>query len=204
MAQPVAVIVERWVGEGILEHLDELAQLRIEVFREYPYLYDGTPGYERDYLRHYAACAEAVCVIVRRGDEVVGASTGLPLEAADEAFQAPFLEADEHPGDWFYFGESVLRPEFRGLGLGHRFFDEREAHAAALGFGKTCFCAVVRPDDHPRRPTHDRSHDGFWSKRGYRKRPDRVGELDWREVGQAGETSHSLVFWTREQALVAP
>ena len=49
----------------------------------------------------------------------------------------------------FYCAESVLLPEYRGRGLGHRFFDLREAHARALGRSHCAFCSVVRPADHP-------------------------------------------------------
>ena len=33
----------------------------------------------------------------------------------------------------FYFGESVLLPEYRGQGVGHAFFDHREAQARGVG-----------------------------------------------------------------------
>ena len=54
------------------------------------------------------------------GDDetVVGASTGLPMIAADEAFRAPFIAAGIDPARVFYFGESVLLPEYRGQGIG--------------------------------------------------------------------------------------
>jgi len=42
-------------GDGLTAALADLARLRIAVFRDWPYLYDGDEAYEREYLRAYAA-----------------------------------------------------------------------------------------------------------------------------------------------------
>src|SRR5690606_30947857 len=99
----------------------------------------------------------------------------------------------------FYFGESVLDPRYRGQGIGHRFFDEREGHARRLGrFGMTAFCAVERAADDPRRPHGHRTNDAFWIKRGYRRQDDMFCELDWQEVGADRPALHRLRFWLRD------
>ncbi|MCU0795068.1 MAG: GNAT family N-acetyltransferase [Akkermansiaceae bacterium] len=186
-------------GREVEALLGEVARLRIEVFREFPYLYAGHAAAEEHYLRSFAAAAGAVLVVARKQGEVVGVSTGLPLSEADPAFQAPFAKAGEEVGKWFYFGESVLRQDCRGCGVGHRFFDFREAHARAMGFGRTTFCAVERAADDPRRPETYRPLDDFWGKRGYRKRPELVAELGWEQVDSSGsEVTNRLSFWCRE------
>ncbi|NKI34645.1 GNAT family N-acetyltransferase [Wenzhouxiangella sp. XN79A] len=188
-------------GPGLDPWLGRVASLRTTVFREYPYLYDGNAAYERDYLQTYRDCPEAIVLLVvdEDGDDetVVGASTGLPLVAADPAFRQPFEAAGIDPAAVFYFGESVLLPEYRGRGIGHGFFDLREDHAAKLGLPITTFCAVDRPADHPKRPTDYRSLDPFWTGRGYVKRPDLQAVFDWKDLGQAEETPHTLTFWLR-------
>lgn len=184
-------------GRAIADRLEDLARLRIAVFREWPYLYDGDPGYEADYLRTYVDAAGSIAVLALDGDRVIGASTGLPLEEETEAFKAPVVAAGLDPARVFYCGESVLLPEYRGRGLGHRFFDEREAHARALGgFEWTAFCAVDRAGHDPRRPPAHRDNDAFWRKRGYAPRPEMRVELPWKEIGQ-GEIAHTLTFWLR-------
>jgi GNAT superfamily N-acetyltransferase len=65
----------------------------------------------------------------------------------------------------FYFGESVLLPEYRGHGIGHAFFDPRE-RPPARGASAACFAAVMRAPDHPARPAGYRPLDAFWHK-GY-------------------------------------
>jgi len=185
-------------GEQLLPFLDEIARLRIAVFHDWPYLYQGDLAYERDYLAAYAATADAVCVIAQAGQDVVGASTGLPLSADGPAFQQPFIQAGMDPAQVFYFGESVLLPHYRGRGIGHAFFDAREKHARALGiFSLTAFCSVDRDENDSRRPANYRSNELFWRKRGYTCQPDMRMFLDWEEI-ERGQTTHSLTFWTRK------
>ena len=78
---PAALRLETLTGDAILPHLPALARLRIAVFRDWPYLYDGDEGYERDYLATYARAPGAAVVIAFAGAEPVGASTCLPLLA---------------------------------------------------------------------------------------------------------------------------
>src|SRR5690606_17923419 len=113
----------------ILPHLNALAELRIAVFRDFPYLYDGSLEYEERYLRTYANSPDSVIVLVRDGQRVVGASSGIPLADETEELKRPFLEQGLDVDRIFYCGESVLLAEYRGRGLGVRFFQEREAHA---------------------------------------------------------------------------
>lgn len=184
-------------GPEITPWLDDVARLRVAVFRDWPYLYEGDPDYERDYLAAYAASAESIFVLAMQGGEVVGASTGLPLADDTDAFQQPFLTAGMDPDQVFYFGESVLLPAWRGNGIGHAFFDHREAHARALGrFGWTAFCAMDRDDDDARRPPAHRANDAFWDKRGYTRQPGMTMRLAWNEIGR-GEVDHVLTCWLR-------
>ncbi|MFC7336999.1 GNAT family N-acetyltransferase [Haloferula chungangensis] len=194
----MSVEVLRVSGEALMDALDEVARLRIEVFREYPYLYDGTKEAEREYLEGYAESSGAVLVLARVDGVVIGASTGMPMGEADEAFQQPFLQNTERLENWFYLGESVLSGRFRGQGIGHRFFDEREAHARELAFPSVAFCSVVRPQDHPLKPHGYRSHERFWTKRGYEKRPEWRASLNWKQIDSGGmDVRNELEFWTR-------
>ena len=193
--------IRRLSGAGIAPWLDEVARLRIAVFREWPYLYDGDDAYEHEYLAAYLESPGSVLVLALDGDRVVGASTGLPLADDQEAFRKPFEQAGLPVGEVFYFGESVLLPEYRGRGIGHAFFDEREAHARELGgFRWTAFCAVDRAPDDPRRPQGYRPNDAFWHGRGYARLPGMTCMLPWKELGNEEETLHPLTFWLRDWA----
>lgn len=194
-ASPIEV--RRYAGDAIAPYLDDLARLRIAVFCEWPYLYEGDLRYEAEYLQTYLRSWRSIAVLAFDGEQVIGASTGLPLSDESDAFLAPFADSAVDSEKVFYCGESVLLPAYRGRGLGHRFFDEREAHARSLGgFDWTGFCAVERAADDRRRPPFQRSNDEFWGKRGYRRRPELRASLPWREIGR-GEVAHSLAFWLR-------
>lgn len=185
-------------GEDLETYLPALARLRIRVFREFPYLYDGDDAYEARYLRRYVEAPGGVIVVVLDGDEVVGASTALPLAYADPAFQRPFVEHGYQPDEVFYFGESVLLPHYRGRGLGVRFFIEREAHTRRIGdYAWAAFCAVDRPPDHPLRPTGYVPLDAFWRKRGYARHPELTTTFRWKEIGAEEESDKLMTFWLK-------
>lgn len=193
-----AVDVVAVSGPAVAPYLDDVARLRIAVFREWPYLYDGDAAYEARYLRALARTPRSVLVLARADGGIVGASTGMPLDDETPAFRAPFVDAGRRTDDVFYLAESVLLPAFRGRGLGHAFFDAREAHARALGgFAWTAFAAVDRAVDDPRRPADHRGNEVFWRKRGYERRPGLTMSLDWAEAGARDEVAHRLTCWTR-------
>jgi GNAT superfamily N-acetyltransferase len=185
-------------GPAVGPWLGAVAALRIEVFRAWPYLYDGDFDYEAKYLATYARAPHSLFVLALDGAQVIGASTGVPLVDEVEAFHRPFRAAGIDAREVYYFGESVLLASYRGRGLGHRFFDEREAHARALDrFRWTAFCAVVRAADDPRRPADHRPLDAFWRGRGYRPRADMVAEIEWQELGECAPSRKPLSFWMR-------
>lgn len=198
MAGPLEITAA--TGDTLAAALPDLARLRSEVFRAFPYLYGGDPAYEERYLRTYVAAPGAFVALARDAGRVVGASTALPLVHETPEVRRPFEESGEfRPGEVLYLGESVLLAEYRGQGVGHRFFDLREAHARALGLPVTAFCAVQRPKNHPARPADYRPLDAFWRARGYTERPDLQTEMSWPDVGTPGgeETPKPMRFWVR-------
>lgn len=182
-------------GPDLDAALEDLARLRIAVFRDWPYIYEGSLDYERAYLESYRASAGGIVVGAFDGPRLVGAATGTPLEDHAEDFAAAFAATGLALSEVFYCAESVLLPAYRGQGLGHRFFDAREAHARALGRRFSAFCSVIRPADHPLRPADYRPLDPFWRARGYAPMPGVVARFHWADVGETGQTVKELQFW---------
>lgn len=198
----MTITVEPLAGPPTTEALAAVARLRVTVFREWPYLYDGTVEYEQEYLRTFSAATGSLIVAAKDVNEIVGVATAAPLSQHTSEFMPLFAAHGLDPERIFYFGESVLLPEYRGRGLGHAFFDHREAHArrAASGpdaYTHTAFCSVIRPADHPARPRHYHPLDAFWAKRGYTPVDGLIGHYAWKDVGAAAETEKPMQFWVR-------
>lgn len=192
------IVVRALTGPALEAALDDVAALRIAVFRDWPYLYDGALDYEREYLATYRDNPGALLVGAHHEGRLVGASTSTPMEDHAPEFSAPF-QALGIPLDKILYGaESVLLHPYRGIGLGHRFIDLREAHARALGRTHVAFCSVIRPDDHPARPAVYRTNDAFWRGRGYDMLPGVVARFSWKDLGDSQETEKALQFWMRE------
>jgi GNAT superfamily N-acetyltransferase len=168
------------------------------VFREYPYLYDGSEAYEAEHLRAYTSSGEAIAVLARDGDAIVGASTGIPLAAECEAFVRPFEKLGLDPATVFYCGESVLLPAWRGRGIYRGFFEAREAYARELGgMSWISFCGVVRPEDHPLRPALWEPLDAVWRHFGYAPEPKLQTSYAWKDIDQPAGTEHPMQFWLK-------
>ena len=198
MSRPPAIRAVPLTGADLLPALPALAQLRIAVFADFPYLYDGSLAYEQDYLARFASAPGAICVAAYDGGTIVGASTGAPMAEQASEFGAPFVANGYDIAKLFYCSESVLLKSHRGHGLGHAFFDEREAHARRLGgFTHTTFSSVVRAPDHPLRPPHYQPLDGFWLKRGYAKAEGLVASYAWKDIDQPHETAKQMQFWIK-------
>jgi GNAT superfamily N-acetyltransferase len=185
-------------GSDLAQGIPAVAKLRMAVFRHWPYLYDGSMDYETSYLSKFAQANDAIVVAAYDGDAIVGCATAAPLAAVEPEFATPFAERGMDVSKVFYCGESVLLPEYRGRGLGHAFFDHREAQARALDrFTHGAFCAVVRPLDHPLRPAGYVPLDAFWSKRGYAKIEGLMAHFSWKDVDQPAETAKPMQFWIK-------
>lgn len=174
-----------------------LSDLRIRIFRDWPYLYDGTADYEAAYLAEFIREPGAVLIVAQDGDAVVGAATASPMAGQKPEFQSPLQAHGMDVARIFYFGESVLRPDYQGQGIGHQFFDAREAAARAAGAVQASFCAVIRRKDHPMRPDSPRDLSPFWRARGYAPVEGLTTMLKWQDRGDAAESPHQMQFWMR-------
>ena len=190
--------LQNFHGAELAPHLDALGELRIAVFREYPYLYVGTLEHEREYLRTYFQSSGSLVVLVFDDDRVVGATTCLPMLDEGPEFQAAFVQAGYDLSTICYFGESILLPEYRGKGIGKEFFVRREAHVRTLGMKLSTFCAVDRPVGHPLSPEGYRPLDEFWRSQGYVKHPELQATFVWKEIGEEVESPKTLTFWVKE------
>ncbi len=189
----------KYTGADIASVFEDLAHMRMQVFREFPYLYDGTDlSYEMKYLQTYADSDRSMALTVYDGDQIIGATTCIPLYDETDEIRQAFEKAGPDISKVFYFGESIVLKSYRGLGLGHRFFDERESHAGTFGdYEWTSFCAVHRGNEHPSQPAEYRPNDAFWNKRGYIKMPELNTSMSWADLGDIEQSAKLMEFWLR-------
>jgi GNAT superfamily N-acetyltransferase len=184
-------------GPEIHHYLHEIGRLRMRVFREFPYLYEGTEEEEANYLTTYTKTASSLIVLAMCGSVAIGATSCVRMSEGDSAFGACFEQAGYETSPICYFGESVLLPDYRGLGIGKAFFQHRESHARSLDCQMAAFCAVDRPLDHPLRPKEYRPLDGFWNSLGYTKHPELQATYVWKEIHESRESPKTLTFWLK-------
>jgi GNAT superfamily N-acetyltransferase len=132
------------------------------------------------------------------GASVVGASTCMPLADAAAEIRYPVAARGWDPAAFFYFGESVLLPAYRGRGIGVAFFAAREAHAIADGScDYALFYAVRRAPDHPARPADAASLEPFWQRRGFSPIPGLSCQMEWKEVTGPAPVMNTLDAWCK-------
>jgi len=191
--------IRTFTDAGIRTYIPSIAALRVQVLRDFPFLYPDSLEEEIHFLRKLSQRKEAIAVLVFDGPQMVGASIGSPLEEEPQEALQPFIDRDLNASDYFYFGASTLLKPYRGRGLGHHFFDQREAHAKkAKRFKHSCFSSILRPKDDPRRPPDHPSLEDFWKKRGYAEHPDFRYAMTWKDIGQEAETPKQMVYWIKD------
>ena len=184
------------IVKEILQYLEDIAALRISVFREFPYLYDGTMEYEEKYLNVYSENPNSFVELAIQNSKVVGVSTGTPLFNEPEYVTKPAQNVGLKVEETFYFGESVLSREFRGQGIGWQFMKAREDYARSLNMKQAVFCAVERPADHPRRPENFFDLKEFWTKCGFQPL-NTFGYFTWQDLDEDAESPKKMNYWIK-------
>ena len=178
--------------------LDDLASLRINIFREYPYLYDGLREDELKYLRLYMVTPDAFVISVNDSGNMVGAATGMPLRYEHDGLITPFKGTSYSVDELFYVGELLFDPEYRDCGLGIRLLEHLVAHVRSLGNYRYLTCAtVVRPDYHVRCPESYIKINRFLARTGFILLPGVTTSFAWKET-DGTNCEHPMQFWIKE------
>ncbi|KZM39819.1 hypothetical protein OA92_18780 [Marinomonas sp. SBI22] len=184
-------------GPAMQAYLPDMARLRLKVFYDYPYLYEGEIEYEADYLQAYLAKPDCFFVLALDKGVVVGAASCLPLSHAKTEFQQPFLKAGWDLSKGFYFAESVLLPEYRGQGAGSIFFRLREEIALQQEQYKyLAFCTVDRQNYTELKPENYHTLDNFWHLQGF-KATELTARFAWRDRGEPRASMKNMPFWIK-------
>jgi GNAT superfamily N-acetyltransferase len=184
-------------GTAIADGLDEVATLRLEIFREYPYLYQGRRDDELAYLGAYAAAPDACVILAYDGDAVIGAIAGMPLVHEDPEMIDAFAGITFPLDEVYYVGELLFRSAYRNGGLGQKLLVRLESHLRSLGRCRSLTCATVeRPDDHPLRPHDYIAMTRFLARTGFVRLTGVTTSFTWREIDGV-KRDHLMQFWSK-------
>jgi GNAT superfamily N-acetyltransferase len=193
----MAITEQLLTGPAAADSLDGIATLRIDFFREFPYLYDGRREDELRYLRLYAEASDAFVITVTDSGTMVGAATGIPLSQEHRELLDPFAGTPYPVEEIFYVGELLFCPEYCNRGLGLRLVALIEEHVRSLGNYRYLTCAtVVRQDDHPSRPMGYVPIDRFLDRAGFSPLPGVTACFTWREIDGVSR-EHPMQFWIK-------
>lgn len=184
-------------GKEVQQVIGELASLRLGVFREYPYLYDGNLDEELEYLSRYVELKDSFVYMIFDKGAAVGATTATPLIEEYEKFQEPYANVGINPNDVFYFGEAMLLPDYRGMGLYKNFMQERQSVARQYGAKLCSFLSVKRPENHPLRPKDYQDLKSIWTYYGFVEHPEIAPSFAWQDVLQAEKTEKTFSAWLK-------
>ncbi len=191
--------VRSFSGAGIKPYIHSIAKLRCEVLRDYPYFEEPDLPGTTQYLKTISSCKEALAVLIFDNTTLVGVSLGYPC-ALEQSELHRLLKEKELPLQAFYFfGESVLLKPYRGRGIGHHFFDAREAHVAHLPtFKHILFCTPSQIESTTGRPSDFVPLHDFWRKRGYVHHPEMHILLPRKRMGEELPQELSLTCWIKD------
>ncbi len=185
-------------GTAIAGTLNSLATLWLEIFREYPYLYDGHQEVELNYLKTYAEAPDICVILVHDAGAIVGAATGMPFIHEGEQMLAAIAGSQFSMENIYYVGELLFYPAYRNKGLGLQLLGQLEQQIRSLGRYRQLVCATVeRPDDHPLKPEGYVPITRFLARTSFDLMPGVTTSFSWCETDGV-RRDHPMRFWVKE------
>lgn len=197
------VTVEILTGKDVQKYIVLLSRLRIDNFKEYPYLYEGSMEYEKQCMQGYMSCPHCAFAIAKVDGKIAGALTGIPLVSdssigndAEKIFKLNNLS----PSEYYYYGEIFVLKKFRNLAVAASLFAAQNSKVKGLGYKYAVMLTVVREENHPLKPKKYRSPDQLWTRAGF-SRMDLVLNCRWPTIqpdGSVKDINNFLEFWAKK------
>lgn len=187
-------------GEAIRPYVKDITDLCLVVYREFPYLYEGTEEEYMPAIEHYAQSPLGIACVLFDNQKLVGIAIGEPMGAMREKYKQPLLNfySESELDAFFYFGEFLLLKEYREKGLGQKMYFELEKQINEEGQLRTiCFCKIAEFDKHPLMPKNYKSLDEFWTKLGFSQREEIATSVFWRNIGEEEDSPHKMIYWVK-------
>lgn len=194
----MTISIKALSGSQARQYWQEIANLRIGMFREFPYLYEGSLEYEKPYLETYFKSENSAILLVFDENEVVGFSSAIPLSEEMPEIQAPFIAQNLNTEKYLYIGEVMLLPEYRGRGMLRKFLQYQENFALGKGCEYTVFMTVWRPQNHPSIPVGYKHLEPVWEHFSYKRMEGMGIEMHWQQVDTHKKERNTLEVWHKK------
>lgn len=196
------------ISECTEQEIDQMADMRITYFREFPYLYEGSKEYELHYLNQYKQKAvDAYLVQAFDQDKLVGILTGCAFKSDIEVIRDGaqlFAQKELWVDNYYYIGEAIIIPEYQGRKiLPQLIFKLGKTIRKLNKYQSLCFLTVIRKDDDSRKPVDYHSSDQLWLKLGCQK-TDITCSFEWPTIMSDNSVQNILnevQFWIYEPGL---
>ncbi|HLC06649.1 MAG TPA: GNAT family N-acetyltransferase [Candidatus Babeliales bacterium] len=179
-----------------------VAQLRVNIFRNYPYLYDGNIAEEMDNLEKYAQHNNSALAIAYYNENPVGFLCGSDLIHYSVHFENSvadlFKGVDLNIENYYYCADIIILPEHRGKYLAPQLFDAIENYAQQKGYTACCFI-TEHHENHPLKPRDHKSLVPLWNSLNYKKSA-LITYASWQTHQVDGTIKleqHPLIFWLK-------
>jgi len=199
----MTITIEILIGKNASEYIEYVSHLRINIFKEYPYLYQGDLEYEKKYVADYTLHNQAMIAIAKIDGLIAGISTGIPVisdskiaQDVKEIFTKQKTEAEKY----YYYGEIMILPEFRGKGLATKLYSAQDKIIKEWGFEHACILTVIRENDHPLKPKCYNSPNSLWKHLGFFQTGYKTN-LHWQTIqsdGNSNDASNTLELWSKK------
>lgn len=191
------------VGAQCSSMLEDVGKIRIETFKDYPFLYEGNQELEQAYLKVYTNEESAIVKATVDG-QLAGFITGVPLaiEAnVSEKAAADFKQQNYNHEEFYYIGEVIVLPEYRKQKIGTALFEKIEQQAAQFGYENFCLVGIEHAENHPLKPDNYEDPEIFCQKMGYKKTEIKM-PAKYPTIcadGSVKEVENTFVFWVKEK-----
>jgi len=184
-------------GQEIAPYVQEITELCLVGYREYPYLYEGTVAKYGPFIQNYADSPNGIVCLAFDGDRPIGVATGIPMAEMREGYQATLKHTDMDLSSLFYLGELIVDKKYRKRGFASRMCFELERCAKETGrYSKMCFCTIQEPENHPLRPVDYKTVRDRWG--GFVKHEEMHFLGHWLCIGETEESDHPMVYWIKD------
>jgi ribosomal protein S18 acetylase RimI-like enzyme len=198
----LSTTIDIFVGKETAKYIDIVSEWRIKLFREYPYLYVGDIEYEKKYMQGHATDKQAMIAIAKVDGMLAGFSTGFPLISDSEIVadvKKLVSQAGDDIADYYYYGEIMVLPEFRGRGLASMLYTAQDNLIKSWEFKHVCISTVVQEENHPLKPAGYKSTEGMFEHMGFVKNKLMIN-YPWPTIQHdqsIKEVNHQLACWTK-------